>query len=512
MNDEDAVDRRAATGLEARGSTTSGAMAVFAGITLMTLCGLAVQDASASPLWEWGGGPTSTPAYSGRLLASGGDAAYFNPARLADQQRGVAFGVTSLAARLHIEYDERPPGVDISDTIYDARVTDEEGNRRPPSTRPLPTDELPRQRGAADPSFAHPYATIATVLPVIEDRWVVGVYATTTVDRFAGQQPHYVDEREQYFSNSLHFERTGYRLVGAHFALATGIRVIDELYVGIGATMAQDATSDNEMFSPEPTDPSRSQTNTSVSIETRFVPHAGVEARPLDNTRLVATAHAPYANRVDGSAEIRFWNFPVGPDGEDVTEQQLTYLYDFEPWRIGVGAAQSWDVGPGEVEAGAQVVYGRWSDYVDRQSERPADAWRDIWTPTLSGVYVDDDRSIGTDLRFAPSPVPHQDGRSNYVDNSRWSMSASWTRAVDVFGVGLEAGLRAQFQWLVEQGADKSQDADAPVIDEFPESRHVDDDETIEESTDFRTNNPGYPGFRAGGFAVGGGLTISSEF
>ncbi len=73
-------------------------------------------------------------------------------------------------------------------------------------------------------------------------------------------------------------------------------------------------------------------------------------------------------------------------------------------------------------------------------------------------------------------------------------------------------GLQVQFHRLLEQRVEKSESAPVPVIDEFPESRHVQTEEIIEESLDFRSNNPGYPGFRASGSVVGAGIFLGTEF
>lgn len=486
---------------------------VFA--ALVVALGVVWQPAvgQASPIWEWAGSPTSGQAHSGRLTAQGAEAAYYNPSRLVDQKRGATFGTSMLAGALRVDLDDRPAGIDISEEIYDARVPDGQGGRQPPEHRPLATDELPNRRGSSDPSFAHPYISMGAVVPVIENRLAIGFFATLSADEFAGQRPHYVDEREQYFSNSLHFERLGDRLVGSHFAGGAGVRITDEVRVGLGASIAQDAASQNEMFSPDPTRPDRSDVNTSVSVDTRFVPHVGVDVRPGDDWRVAATVHAPYGNRVDGTSEIRFWNFPVGPDEDGVVDQELSYLYDFEPLRIGVGASRRWGGEQRGVEAGLQLVYERWSGYVDRQGEAPVDTWSDIATPTATLAVDRGDTRWDGDLQFSPSPVPEQDGRSNYVDNSRWVASGGYSRTFEVLETDLEVGVHSQVQWLVRQRADKSREATDPVFDEFPESSRADDpDETIEESLDFRTNNPGYPGYSATGLVVGAGVTVSSKF
>ena len=488
-------------------------VAIVAVLTaLVFMAPWAMSTAAASPLWESGGGDVSGQAFSPRMTADSGDAAYFNPARLANQSQRTDVAFSGLFGQLDITYGERPDGVDISERIYDARIEESDGTRRAPATRPLPTDDLPRQRGDADPSFGHQYATVAATIPIIDDRWAVGMLTTVSAESFSLQQPYHVDEREQYFSNSLHFERYGDRLVGAEFALGTGVAITDAIRLGVGGTLAQDARSENEMFSADATQPENSEVNTAVEVSTRFVPHVGVDAEPVDGWTLSATAHAPYANRVDGSNEIRFWNFPIGDDGEDVVEQDLSYLYDFEPWRIGAGSLVEWSGERRDYEVGLHVQYDQWSNYVNRQGEIPQSTWRNTITPTISGAVDTGTDELRGDLQFSPSPVPTQRGRSNYVDNSIWAASAGWARQFTVLDWPVEVDVQTQFQWLVEREHQKSSDADDPVIDEFPESIDAQSGETIEESRDFRTNNPGYPGYRSSGFVVGLGLVMGTEF
>lgn len=483
-------------------------------LAVAVLCALSVvvhpRHAESSPLWEYAGDASSGQAFSGRLTAGDGAAVYYNPARLAGLSQSADITTSVLAGRLDIQLHDRAGDVDISEAIYDARIEDEQGARRRPDHRPLPTEQLPRDRGSADPSFTRPYLTTSTVIPVIEQRWTVGMYATFSTDQFSEQRPHFVDEREQYFSNSLHFERLGDRMVGAHVALGTGVKVVEGLNLGAGVVMGQDAVSDNEMFTPDPTDPQRSDTNTAVQVQTRFVPHFGVDATPAENWTMSATVHPPFGNRVDGRGTIRFWDFPVSDD--DAVRQDLSYLYDYLPWRVGGGVQWGRDVGAQRIEAGAHLLYEHWSQYVDRQGEMPLDSWHNVVTPTVSLAWSDDIQTVSGDVQFAPSPVPEQDGRSNYVDNSRWALSAGFTRQFELGEMPLEVGLQTQLQWLMEQRAEKLREATDPVFDEFPESVHVDDGETIEESRDFRTNNPGYPGFRASGVLFGAGVTLTTNF
>ncbi len=470
------------------------------------------QAVAASPLWEWAGSPLSPGAFSGRLDATGAEAAYFNPALLRGQSSGVQFGASVLAGRLSIDLDPRPSGVDIPASVYDARLEDADGRRSPLPTRPLATEELPQCRGCSDPSFVQPHLSLGTTISLVEDRWTLGLLATVAADQFAEQRPHFVDEREQYFSNSLHFERLGDRLVGASIAIGSGVKIADWLDAGVGVTMAQDAKSDNAVFTPDPTAPEDSRVNTGISVRTRAVPHLGVEARPGGDWKMVATVHAPFENRVDGVNELRFWNFPAYPDGEDSLDQQVGYVYDYLPLRMSAGVGHGWGDEEYGISAGATVVFERWSQYRDRQGETWPDQWRNTFRPTVFGNLTRGAQSWAADVSYAPGAVRSQTGRTNFVDNHRLSLSGAWLRQMEWFGRLVQAGVQVQGHWLIEQREVKDLAAQQPVIDEFPESIHVQSGEAIAESLDFRTNNPGYPGYRASGLVFGAGLFLKTEF
>ena len=470
------------------------------------------EPAEASPLWELSGAATSQGPFSARMTASGTEATYFNPARLRGQSRSVELGSAILVGGLAIELDDRPANLDIPENIYDARIEDDQGRRSPPPTRPVPTDELPRERGSSDPSFSQPLVVFGIAVPIVSDRWVIGLHATMAADRFAHQNPHFSDEREQVFSNSLHFERLGDRVVGASFAVGSGVKIAEWLDLGLGMTMAQDATSDNAVFTPDATSPEEARTSTGIGVKIRPVPHVGVEARPASRLSLTGTVHGPFENRVDGTNELRLWNFPIGPDDEESLHQEVTYVYDFEPLRIAAGAVFDWGDERRGGAVGAKVRFGRWSQYRDRHGQRWPDEWRDTWSPTVTGQWRRRQHSWQADLRFTPSAIRPQEGRTNFVDNHRLSASAGWSRSFERMGRRFYGGLQVQFHRLLEQRVEKSESAPVPVIDEFPESRHVQTEEIIEESLDFRSNNPGYPGFRASGSVVGAGIFLGTEF
>ncbi|TXD37038.1 hypothetical protein FRC98_09875 [Lujinxingia vulgaris] len=484
-------------------------------VLLLTMMG--ATPAVASPLWELVGETSSLHPHSASTFSTSASAAYFNPALLAGQPRRGELGIFGLAARLRIDLNARPAGADVGEEVYQARELDENGQRRPLSTRPFATNDIPEARGSADPNAEHLYLTLGATAPILaNDRLTVGFYATLATEGFAAQVPFYSDEREQYFSNSLYFERFKDRLVGSHFALALASRPLDWLSLGIGATMVQDAVSQNAIFLPDALDQSESRINSEVRVKARLAPYGGLRAQIGGAIAATLSVHGESFSMVEGESRLRFWNFPAAyPEGEDAVVQRFRFVYDYEPWRATAGASLTHTLNAHtELRLATQLQYARWSHYLDRHGERPALPWRDTLSPTLAAGLTHGRSELGLDLKWAPSPVPDQDGRSNYVDNDRLVVGGGYAWRVEGQGDAptLELGAQLQAHWLFARQTTKDPLSEDPVIDEFPDAVDSGSGEPIEGSRGLQTNNPGYPGFEAAGWLGGASVFVRAFF
>ncbi|RVU42968.1 hypothetical protein EA187_14120 [Lujinxingia sediminis] len=489
----------------------------FAASLVLGLIALGATPAAASPLWELVGATSSLHPHSASTFSSSASATYFNPALLVGQARHGEMGVFGLAGRLRIDLNARPAGADIGEEVYQARELDENGQRRPLSTRPFATDDIPASRGSANSDVEHLYLTLGASLPILdEDRLTVGFYATLATDGFASQVPFYSDEREQYFSNSLYFERFNDRLVGSHFALALASRPLSWLSVGVGATMVQDAASENAIFLPDALDQSESRINSRVQVNARLAPYGGLRAQVGESIAAALSVHAESYSEVEGESRLRFWNFPSAyPEGEDAVVQRFRFVYDYEPWRATAGASLTHTLNPKtELRLAAQLHYAHWSRYLDRHAERPALAWRNTFSPALAAGLTRGRSELGLDLKWAPSPVPDQKGRSNYVDNDRLVVGGgyAWRFEGGDAMPSIELGAQLQAHWLLARQTTKDPSSEEPVIDEFPDAVDSRSGEPVEGSRGLQTNNPGYPGFEAAGWLGGATVFVRAYF
>jgi len=152
-----------------------------------------------------------------------------------------------------------------------------------------------------------------------------------------------VDEREPFFSNTLHAELYSDRL----FSLAMAVA------------------------------------NTRAKVNMGLAPHLSVAYRPHKRLRLTATVHAP--QRVEFNVKFKF----LLATGIERTSS-IRFVHDYMPWQIGLGG--SLDVlqrTRSTVTLHVSALYGRWSLYVDRHGERPSASYpfSDTMTIAASARY-----------------------------------------------------------------------------------------------------------------------------
>jgi hypothetical protein len=483
-----------------------------AGVAFFVMAGLIAGPVDASPMHETYGGWGSLTPFQARVLPGGMDATYFNPALLVDTAPGAQVGFVVLHDDLRIRLRDRHAGADVSDAIYDARAVNPDGSTRRLDWRPLPTASLRFERSGDAGAGTRGFLTLGANLHVVPDRLAVGFHMLVPTKSFQTQRSHFSDEREQYFSNALYHELYGDRLETNLVSFGVAGRVVDELSIGLGATMANEGVAKNEAFVPDASDQGVVVMNTSVEVRTRFRPYAGIDVRPVEPLHAVATVHLPHANDTAGTNELQLWNFAYDP-GQSSFMQGFDYQSHSMPLRAALGVGwRPKRSGPLSWTASTTAVWTQWSEYRDRHRERPLDAWYDTFSFAAGGTMRWDDHRLGLDATYVPSPVPDQTGRTNYVDNDRVAGAVGYALCWELSGVPFEAGIQLQVHRLLSRSVVKSSDASHPVVDEFPDSVDIQTGDPIADSAGLQTNNPGYPGFSSEGWLVGAGMNLSSRF
>src|SRR4051812_3002 len=185
--------------------------------------------AHASPLFELGGAVNGNGGLSARAIESGAASTYFNPALLTDAEQGVDVGIYVLSDQIGIHVLGRPSGSDIPVDSINAEQPGggrfvrygiptqwlQQGKPADPPDTPL------RSRARQAEGTGHntrAYQIIGLVTKLFDNRLTLGIYGMIPYSEFTGAAAFYSDEREQYFSNSLHPELYSDRMTATSFA------------------------------------------------------------------------------------------------------------------------------------------------------------------------------------------------------------------------------------------------------------------------------------------------------
>lgn len=491
-------------------------------------CLLITASAHASPLFELLGGVGDHGGLNGRVTASGASAAYFNPALLPKAKPGFQTGTFVLNDSINITLNPRG-AVDIPIEYRGATHADSTQFAQPALPTTWLTDGCgppdcalalaPRPRQSAGTSDqVRTYQGIGLVAPLLADKLVFGIYGIVPLSKFTTANSFFVDEREQFFSNSLHAELYGDRLTAPSFAFALGSQLSRRLSVGVSLTLGLRTSAVASTFVGNPDDLDRTLVlSTDVSVETALAPHVGLNYDIHDRVHLTATAHSVQRFDIESGLSALLPNGSKQPASR-------TSVHDYLPWQFGLGG--SWDViSPDTAGAAAHslsllasLTLGLWSNYIDRQGDKPsgAYAWKNTPTLGLGARHGYGQTHAYLDLLYAPSPVPMQSGRTNYVDNDRWSTNAGVDYGFKLLGASWRAGVQGQFHFLVQRDHTKFDPTSASgtqlVLDEFPDDAVNTRGQAIMEAAGLQTNNPGFPGFSSSGWLAGGGFTLAMLF
>lgn len=480
---------------------------------------LLAGSAAASPLFDLAGGIGGTSAMNARATGASAASTYHNPALLPDSSQEFDFGVLVLSDQIGMTLDGRTGGV-VPRAIGDRRAVDGSGNPLPNST--VPTDWLehgcdtsqcgkpdfgarPRQ-GDGSSGNTRSYAVLGLVTRLLDERLVLGFYAIVPMGEFTTARSFYNDEREQFFSNSLHPELYSDRLTATSLSFGGGSRLLEQLSVGASFTLSLTNAATASTYVRDPVDYDKLLLSNDVHVRVSVSPHFGVVYTPVKRLRLSGVVHSE--QRMEIQTEVSA-ALPAGNE----SKTKRTEVHDFLPWSYGLGLAV--DLYESEqiawtIVSGAELA--RWSTYVDRHGERPGDEGSAFeWKDTISGTVGVRQRygPVRTflDLGFTPSPVPPQIGRRNYVDNDRVGVALGADYSVKVFGVSLRPGLQLAAYRLPSRHQTKHDDL---LVDEVPDgARDGNTGKPLPGAAGLQTNNPGWPGFASEGWVLGAAGTLA---
>jgi long-chain fatty acid transport protein len=493
---------------------------VLAGAVLGLAVGLVPGAAHASPLIETAGAVGGNAGAQGVVTGPGAASTYFNPAMLAEADDELTVGFALLSEQMGITLDGRTAGADVP-LVVGSRNVFSQG-------QPLPPDVVPTQwlrqgcpagsgqgQCPAPGLAAHPrqalgssgqtrtYLTLGFTKRLVQDRLTLGLYAMVPISNLTTAQAFFADERESIFSNSLHPEMYGDRLTALSVVAGGAFHVLPNLSLGASVSIGLANVASSRDYVQSATDYSQLLIANSVSTSVNVSPTLGLRYVPVPWLRLGGVVHAPESFVIDTNIDATL------PTGTESTATQRS-VFDWMPWAVGVGAeVQVARRGSTTTSLVASAQYAFWSSYRDRMDVSPTSYGNDMtFKDTPSGAVgvrqtFKDVRAF-LDLRYVPTPVPKQVGRSSYVDNDR-------------FGVGVGADvlvrllkLRPGVQLFVDRLIPRHQTKDdSLMVDELPDDATVGTTgAAVPGAQGLQTNSPGWPGFASGGWLWGGAVTL----
>jgi hypothetical protein len=499
---------------------TAGAL-VGASLTFFT------ATAEASPLFELVGSTLGTGGFNGRAYGPSSASTYFNPAMLPRARQGVELGWFVLNDAISITLDGRSHAVDITETV----LRDIGGRSVPP----LPTSWLERgctstpgttlgcdtdlaaqpRQSAGSSGNTRAYQVIGLVNHVFDRYLSYGLYTLVPLGPYVQANSFFNDEREQYFSNSLHPELYSDRLTAMALAFGVGSQPLDWLSLGVSFTMSLANSAAASTYVGNANDVAGTlQLSTKLDVVAGVSPHFAAVIQPIEPLRISVTAHTPQKMGIEATSSTFL------PSGDKQSAEREA-VHAWLPWIAGIGVAYDFYRGDDHTwSVTGTGMYQAWSKYRNRQGERPLRGYEWSDTPTFAlGVRHAYQGVLASyvDAVFQPTPVPLQTGRTNYVDNDRIGavagVSYDWHPEF-LSGAMFRFAGNLQMHFLPERHQTKINPTlpSAPgslVLDERPDNVTDNRGMAVPEAAGLQTNNPGWPGFSSRGVLAGGGVSVS---
>jgi len=474
------------------------------GVCALFFLGAALAaDAVASPLDLYGlGSRTIGMGGAGTAAARDYSVLFYNPGRIGFVRPGLGVHFIATIDDVSITRRDRPAGYDVPEDVYRALPIDPSATKM--TVRYLPTSETPPRRNTTDdPNY---FGLTGGVTHNFGLRWfALGVAFSLPLLQLASADFHFVDEREQFFTNRLYFQLLNRRASRPAFLFGLGFRPLD--WFGFGATVEVfgNIEADTRMFVPDALDQKNIHFLVAADVKYDAAATVGLQFEPVEWVGIGITFRDRSWFNASIDNRLQFWNFELY-EGEPITVQKFRYAYSFSPRKLAGGLRFDID----QWTLSAEAAWLLWSEFNAEVDTGDDSSFRDVIT-ARAGVEW---RALNwLDVRlggaWVPSPVGRQDGRTNYVDNDRVEATTGFSFYLP-WVEDLSIDVHAQFLVLLARDQGKSKNSD--IVDEFPDARDIKTDQPLESSLGLQTNNPGWPGYHSEGFITSLGLGVTYRF
>jgi len=404
-------------------------------------------------------------------------ALYYNPALLVWAPDGLAVEFTHGYANVSVVPWERPLGYDPPQ--YDLRLRG-------------------RSSETEIPSLFGTMVGFNTSLGT--DFLSAGVLAYLPASGVGNLIGRYKDEREQYFTNQVHFELIGERLQTQSILFGAAFRPTKWLSVGLGCSYAFDSNAVAGVYTPNVTQPGNVEIALEVEQDTVLALIGGIALDLGKGMRAGASIRERQGFHLKGTNLVQLHGMEGTSDY--LIQQPMDFFFHFAPTTVNLGFSYSGE----RFQVAADGSYLRWSDYRDAMNKTTN--FLDTLEFGLGGELKTWGAKTRLGFRYAGSPVPEQTGRNNYADNDRLMVTTGIGGTLKVLGTKLGLDLHIQGTFLLDRKNAKSVPATLVACSENP---NVICDENPE-LPGLQTGNPGFPGFSSGGFIVTAGVTTTWLF
>jgi hypothetical protein len=493
----------------------------------MRRCLIAVLVLLASPAQA---GPFRFTGYDARSMGKAGTETVFgeslgvlygNPALLVDVPREFTASFFWVQPLLWADLDARPANADVPMTLYDSDV----GIAGVNLDRPLPTVELPRERQSNRANAAATYLSVGFATDFNQDDFCLALQLLVPTRGLVSVGSIFSDERDQFFSNTVHFSLFGEWSQVLSLLMGAAYRPTRAFSFGLAVEGSLDVGADLNMYIPEATVQDYALVNTDIEARPSGRLIAGVNYRPLEWLSFSLVWRDRRLSRVDANAELALWNYHE-PGNQTIPKrvhQHHILDLDYEPMEATLSAGAVF----GDFSVGLSVTWNHWAEYLDTHHQRPQRAavlepqsardensrfaFSDTFSAQLGAAWrYGDGLSATIGAAFHPTPVPAQVGRTNYLDQDKLAVALGHGYDFSLWNIPWR--LQASVQLWHMFGATVHKDPSL-IKDEFPDdARTLIGGEPMPEAAGLQTNNPGFPGFSFGGYALMGALSLGCAF
>lgn len=450
-----------------------------------------------------------------------------NPALMPSVPDQVHLGFSFFSPQLHVGVMPKPRGTDVPISIYDSNLGAISGLQ----DRALPTVELPNRRASTDVTGFQ----TSLALGFASDFGIRGLKVGALIQMpltgagDSSASTHYDDEREATFSNRVSFARFGQWDHVAVAIVGAGYELTPWLSLGVSLQVEAAATARFPIYVPDAAVQSYSQSTGDMKISLSYRPVVGLRWSPAKWASVGVAWRDEGYFKIDGESDVTLWNYhEAGPDRTVLkkSSQSLPVVFGYQPMEVSAGIG----VKQGPVTAQLTGTWQRWSHYLDGHGQHPEEAAAFPPNP-LDSRSIDTDRyrfndtiaiqagaawqlhrSIEASIGGAwyPSPVPAQVGRTSYADGTLVGLTTGQRYDVKLFGRSWVVALGVSAWRMLPRTTYKDP---TQIVDEFPDSsRTLQSNHAMPEAAGLQTNNPGFPGYDAGGWLLSGGVSLSHLF